>query len=643
MTRKVSNHPEKRPVITLLDDNLANQIAAGEVVERPASVVKELVENAIDAGANNITVIIDDAGQERIQVRDDGCGIEREQLELALSRHATSKIKTTEDLFSIASLGFRGEALPSIASVSHFNITSRIPDADEAWEISTNGGKNVTVKPAAHPVGTTVTVDDLFFNTPARRKFLKSGRTESEHISDTVVRLAMAHPYVSFKLIMDGNETLNFDAAQGELLEDTLPRLTDFMGRDFISNAITIDTERGDLRIKGFVGLPTYNMSTARRQYLFVNNRPVKDRTLLAAFKYAYHDLLAHNRHPAGVLFLDIPHREVDVNVHPAKAEVRFKNSNDVFALVRGGVRRSLEAHSQDVSDTGRTQALRMFQTNNQPLAGHQIEAQFGSRGTHSGSHSGSHSGMPLGAYSESSSYAGQVSEAQMPQYGRSSGFDLGSQPSALGQADYTQQASQASTEAYNEHPLGAAVAQLHTTYIVAQTEDGMIMVDQHAAHERLVYERLKKQIHEAQVERQPLLIPDVVELTKSDAALVADHAEELAVFGLEVEQFGPAAIAVRATPALLGHMNCKTLLNDLVEDLHELKKGVTLQSQLEETLSTMACHGSIRAGKRLSIDEMNAILRQMEQTPNSAQCNHGRPTYVKLSRNDIEKLFGRR
>ena len=479
MTNHALNN-KPRPVITLLDDNLANQIAAGEVVERPASVVKELVENAIDAGAQNVTVTIEESGQRRIQVRDDGCGIEKEQLELALSRHATSKIKTTEDLFSISSLGFRGEALPSIASVSRFNITSRIPEADEAWQIATEGGKNVSVKPAAHPVGTTVTVDDLFFNTPARRKFLKSDRTENDHINDTVVRLAMAHPYVSFTLVMDGTEVLNFDAAQGELLEDTLPRLTDFMGRDFISNAITVDTERGDLRIKGFVGLPTYNMSTARRQYLFVNNRPVKDRTLLAAFKYAYHDLLAHNRHPAGVLFLDIPAREVDVNVHPAKAEVRFKNSNDVFALVRGGVRRTLEAHSQTVSNTGTSQAMRAFQkgnwqTGHQPLSHVQIEAQL-SRGTH----------MPMGDYSQNPTQGSFVADPSIGQYGRPSGFDLQDAPQAVTQSGEAQQAAQASASTFSAHPLGAAVAQLHTTYIVAQTEDGMIMVDQHAAHERL-------------------------------------------------------------------------------------------------------------------------------------------------------------
>lgn len=624
--------PKPQPLITLLDDTLANQIAAGEVVERPASVVKELVENALDAGAQNITITVEEAGQRRIQVRDDGCGIGQNQLELALCRHATSKIKTTEDLFAITSLGFRGEALPSIASVSRFSMTSRSADAADAWQISTEGGNTPRIKPAAHPIGTTVTVDDLFFNTPARRKFLKAARTEAEHITDAVVRLAMAHPYVSFSLIADGNESLHFDAAQGDLLEGTLPRLADFMGRDFISNAITIDATRDALRIKGFVGLPTYNISTPRRQYLFVNNRPVKDRTLLAAFKHAYHDLLAHNRHPAGVLFLDIPPREVDVNVHPAKAEVRFKNSSDVFALIRGGVRRSLEAHSQTVSNTGTAQALRSFQMGRQPLSHVQIKAQLG-RGKH----------VPMSDFTQTPSQGGWVSQPTIGGYGRPPSFDLADQPQAVSQGAATAEAAHASATHFSAHPLGAAVAQLHTTYIIAQTDDGMIMVDQHAAHERLVYERLKHQILQKKVEQQPLLIPDVVELAKADAALVAEYAEELQTFGLEVEQFGPAAIAVRATPALLGHMNSKTLLNDLVEDLRELKQGISLQTRLEETLSTMACHGSIRAGKRLTIDEMNALLRQMEQTPNSAQCNHGRPTYVKLSRNDIEKLFGRR
>ncbi len=595
-----------KPIIQILDDKLANQIAAGEVVERPASVVKELVENALDANAKYIQVIIEEAGLKRIQVRDDGFGLSKEELPIALARHATSKISKVEDLFSITSFGFRGEALPSIASVSKFSMSSRVCGSDEAWKVISEGGKNNDLQPTAHPFGTTVVVDDLFYNTPARRKFLKSDRTELEHISDIVVRIAMAHPDKSFELLHNGQEIVRFSPAQGDLLTDALPRLADFMGRDFVSNAITVDAQRGDMRLFGFVSLPTYNMSTARRQYMYVNGRPVKDRTLLAAFKHAYHDLLARHRHPSCVLFLDIPPQEVDVNVHPTKAEVRFKNSSDVFGLIRGGVRRGLDEASQTVSDTGQQQALHAFKAPVQPMQ--QIPQM-----------------------------AQQDWQVSQPSSSYSLAFDTPPQ------AHVEQAEAMQSVTDFQPHPLGAAVAQIHGTYIIAQTENGIIMVDQHAAHERLVYERFKKQIADRTAERQPLLIPDVIELPKVDVSVLLEYADELDFFGLEIEAFGPTAIAVRATPAILGQMNCDTLLKDLVEDLRSLKKGVSLQTRIEETLSTMACHGSIRAGRKLSINEMNAILRQMEETPNSAQCNHGRPTYVELSRFEIEKLFGRR
>ena len=613
----------------MLDDNLANQIAAGEVVERPASVVKELVENAIDAGAREIEVRVDNAGFKHIQVRDNGGGIPKEELPLAVRRHATSKIKQVSDLFEIHSLGFRGEALPSIASVSRFALTSRTPESAEAWVLTNkNPDQKMELKPAAQSVGTTVSVDDLFYNTPARRKFLKTPRTELEHITDTVVRLAMANPEKSFTLIHDGQESVRFESAQGDLISDRLARLSSFMGRDFVQNAVTVEAERDGMRLTGFSSLPTYNLSTPRRQFLYVNGRPVRDKTLVAAFKHAYHDLLARHRHPACVLFLEVPPRMVDVNVHPTKTEVRFKHGNEVFGLIKGGVRRALDDASRQVSDTGGQQALRAFQAEARQDTYSQ-QASFMSQQT------------------SSSNFGGwpQQSQQHVPPlnvsatYHQGKGYGLDAPPAANADSEAAGQ----SVEQYQQSTLGAAVAQIHTTYIIAQNADGMVMVDQHAAHERLVYERFKKQIQNSQVEQQQLLIPEVVELTKADAELVADHREELATFGLEVEQFGPTAIAVRGTPALLGQMDCQGLVRDLVEDLHTLKEEVTLQTQLEETLSTMACHGSIRAGRRLSIDEMNAILRQMEQTPNSAQCNHGRPTYVKLSRAEIEKLFGRR
>lgn len=622
-----------RQNIHVLDDNLANQIAAGEVVERPASVVKELVENAIDAGALHIEVRAENAGFKHIQVRDDGWGIPKEQIPLAVQRHATSKIREVQDLFEIHSLGFRGEALPSIASVARFSITSRTPESDEAWQLTNkNPEQKPELKPAAQDVGTTVVVDDLFYNTPARRKFLKTPRTELDHITDTVVRLAMANPETSFTMIHDGSETVRFESAQGDLISDRLARLTNFMGRDFVQNAVTIEAERDGMRLTGFSSLPTYNLSTPRRQYLYVNGRPVKDKTLVAAFKHAYHDLLARHRHPACVLFLEVPPRFVDVNVHPTKTEVRFKQGNEVFGLIKGGVRRALDDASQSVSDTGTQQALRAFQVEAMPQPQPRQESFMG--GSSFGAPSSSPMPQPQQMATPQPSEPLHVSATYQ---GRPYGLE------APPKAEANREQAEQSVHNYQNAQLGAAVAQIHTTYIIAQTADGMVMVDQHAAHERLVYERFKKQIHEGRVEQQQLLIPEVVELTKADAELVASHAEELAKFGLDVEQFGPTAITVRGTPALLGQMDCQGLVRDLVEDLHTLKEGVTLQSQLEETLSTMACHGSIRAGRRLSIDEMNAILRQMEETPNSAQCNHGRPTYVKMSRAEIEKLFGRR
>lgn len=596
------------PNIEVLPDAVASQIAAGEVVERPASVVRELVENALDAGAQNIHVIVEGAGLTRIRVEDDGCGIDKDQIPVALTRHATSKIRQAEDLFEISSFGFRGEALPAIASVTKFTLTSR--HGDDAWIVSADGGTTTPAEPAALGKGTVIEANDLFYNTPARRKFLKSSRTEMDHVQDAVVRLALAHPHVTFKLTADGKEVVRFGSAQGELLEDMLPRLAGFMGRDFVENCVPLEFERDGVNIRGFASLPTCNYGNARKQYLYINGRPVKDRVLLGALKQAYHDRLAHNRHAAAVIFVTMPPNEVDVNVHPAKAEVRFKNSSAIFGMVHAAVRHALDAHSQTASKTGANEALAGFQMPNQAL--------------------------PQAGFSTASQVAEHHHGFAMP---TNTALALQTLPQAR---DVGQEAVQ-STVQYLTYPLGAAVAQLHGTYIIAQTKEGMIMVDQHAAHERLVYERFKKQILDGNVQKQGLLIPEVVELIASEVDLVVARAAELDAFGLEVEAFGPTAVAVRATPALLGDLNAKTLLQDIVDDLRDLKTETRLQGQLEEFLSTMACHGSIRANRKLSIDEMNAILRQMEETPNSAQCNHGRPTYVELKIPEIEKLFGRR
>jgi DNA mismatch repair protein MutL len=595
--------------IRVLPEFLANQIAAGEVVERPASVIKELVENALDAGADSLEISVEEFGTKRLIVKDNGSGISKDQLPLALERHATSKIQETEDLFNIHSFGFRGEALPSIASVSRFSITSKAQGLDEAWTYFGEGGKKFNLEPAAHNQGTTIDVQDLFFNTPARLKFLKAKRTEMEHINDVVVRLALANPQVMFKLSSDGDEVLRFAKAQSDMLDDMLPRLSTFMGRDFVANAIGIDLNRGDMSLRGFVSLPTYNVSTTRKQFMYINGRPVKDKLLIGALKNAYHDLLHTGRHPAAVLFIEIDPRAVDVNVHPAKAEVRFKDGRAVFGMIRTCVRQALNEHSQDVSTTPSEEALRRFETKTLP----QVQPRFDYHAS-SGHGQARHVADP---------------SAHMP-------FEMPHIPQE--EPEVAQ-----SKEAFGEHPMGAAVAQVHGTYIVAQTDNSMIVVDQHAAHERLVYERFKKQILNGNVERQALLLPEVVELKETDIEAVLERTDELIAFGLEVEQFGPQALSVRATPALLGEVNAKQLLLDIVEDLRNMKKETTIQESLEEFLSTMACHGSIRANRKLSVADMNAILRDMETTPNSAQCNHGRPTYIELKTADIERLFGRR
>jgi len=585
--------------IRRLPDTLVNRIAAGEVVERPAAAVKELVENALDAGASRIAVTLRDGGRTEIVVTDDGVGMARDDLVLAVERHATSKLPD-DDLENIATLGFRGEALPSIGAVARLAITSRPAGAAEAWRLEVEGGRVGDPAPAAHPPGTRVAVRDLFYATPARLKFLKAVRTEFEHAVDAVQRLAMAHPDVAFT-VGDGTKTrLDLGAAQGELLDARLTRLGSIMGRDFADNALAIAAEREGLRLAGYAGLPTLNRGSNRHQYLFVNGRPVRDRLIYGAVRGAYQDFLARDRHPLVALFLEVPPALVDVNVHPAKTEVRFRDAGVVRGLIVGALRHALAEAGHRASTTVAAAALGAARPAN--------VVPFGSTPR----------GLPRGLAEAAASYAA----GPLP--------GLAAAPAAR-------------AEAVADYPLGSARAQLHETYIVAQTAHGIVVVDQHAAHERLVYERMKTALAAGGVKRQGLLLPEVVELDPPMARALVARASELADLGLLLEAFGEGAVVVREVPALLGQTDVAGLVRDLADDLAEADQALSLKERLEEVCGTLACHGSVRAGRRLTIEEMNALLREMEATPHSGQCNHGRPTYVELRLDDIERLFGRR
>jgi DNA mismatch repair protein MutL len=608
--------------IRRLPETLVNRIAAGEVVERPAAAVKELVENALDAGAARIDVVVRDGGRSLIAVTDDGCGMTADELELAVERHATSKLPG-EDLLNIATLGFRGEALPSIGAVSRLTLTSRARGSDSAWCIAVEGGTKGRVAPAAHQQGTRVEVRDLFYATPARLKFLKQPRTEFDHAVDAVERLAMAHPHVSFTVADEGRTPVRLSAAQGELLDARLTRLGALMGREFSDNAIPVLAERAQVRLSGHIGLPTLNRPTARHQYLFVNGRPVRDKLLVGAVRGAYADFLARDRHPMLALFLEIHPEEVDVNVHPAKAEVRFRDSALVRGLIVSALRHALAQAGHRASNTVATATLDAFSAGTTPPTPSAPQPPLDFR---YGFSSGRSSYVPR-------DLADAVAAYQAPLTG------FAATPSARPAAPVTP----AADEPPPEHPLGAARAQVHNTYIVAQTTDGIVIVDQHAAHERLVYERFKQALVDGGVKRQGLLIPEVVELDEPSAARLVARAPELADLGLILEPFGDGCVVVREFPALLGKTNIQGLIRDLADELAELGDTLSLRERLDAVCSTMACHGSVRAGRSLNQDEMNALLRQMEATPHSGQCNHGRPTYVELKLSDIERLFGRR
>ena len=596
--------------IKQLSETLINQIAAGEVIERPASAAKELIENAIDAGATRIEVATAGGGKSLLRVTDNGGGMDPGDLELAIRRHCTSKL--SDSLFDIRSLGFRGEALPSIGSVAKLSIASRVPGSTEGAEISVAGGRVSAVRPVAANPGTVVEVRDLFFATPARLKFLKTEKAEAGAITEVVKRMAIAFPHVRFVLSGSDRSTIEFPATAG----DPLARIAQVLGSEFRDNAISLDAEREDVRLTGFAGVPTFNRGNSAHQYAFVNGRPVQDKQILSAIRGAYAETVPHGRYPVAVLSIDIDPALVDVNVHPAKSDVRFRDPGLVRGLIVGAIREALQREGDRASTTGAGGMLRAFRPGFRPPS-------------------------PAGGYTwnpETSPYrpaAAPFGFAE-PQQAR---FDTVAVPTARAEAPVVAPPSAPPVES---HPLGAARAQVHANYIVAQTEDGLVIVDQHAAHERLVFEQMRKALSGRRLPSQGLLIPEIVDLPEEDCDRLMVHAAALEQLGLSVERFGPGAVAVRETPAMLGEMDVQALVRELADEIAEWDTAGGLAARLEYVAATMACHGSVRSGRVLRVEEMNALLRQMEATPGSGQCNHGRPTYVELKLSDIERLFGR-
>jgi len=599
-----------QPIIKQLSEAAANRIAAGEVVERPSSAIKELVENSVDAGASRIDISYSDGGKTLIVVKDDGHGIAENQLQLALSRHATSKIDGS-DLLNINTFGFRGEALPSMGAVGRLTITSRIKNVTMGSKITVNGGLINKIRPAPSTIGTVVELRDLFHATPARLKFLRTDRSESGAISDVVKRLAMAEPFIGFTLrdVTSGGEgriIFRADPETGDLFDAMHGRLTKILGVDFSKNCFRIEAEREGISLTGYASLPTYSRGSSIFQYVFVNGRPVKDKNLLSALRAAYSDFLPNGRYPVVALFVECDFERVDVNVHPAKAEVRFREPGIVRGLVVSGLRHALAEEGHRSSST---------------IA----DATLGSFKKFESSHDKEN-------YQMNYSRSGSISKPNIDQVGF---LELQNDFSARNQSE----------EVFDElisNKLGAARAQVHENYILSQTSDGIIIVDQHAAHERLVYERLKKQMSLNGVSSQTLLIPEIIELSEQDSALLMEISDELDRFGLGIENFGGSSIIVRETPAILGEVNSKNLILDILDELKETSHTNLVKEKLDAILSRIACHGSIRSGRIMRAEEMNALLREMEVTPHSGQCNHGRPTYVELKLSDIEKLFGR-
>ncbi|MEM8811490.1 MAG: DNA mismatch repair endonuclease MutL [Pseudomonadota bacterium] len=623
--------------IRQLGEATINRIAAGEVIERPASVVKELVENAIDADAGSIEIVAAAGGKTLIQVTDNGHGMGRNDLALAVERHCTSKLDE-RDVMAIHTLGFRGEALPSIGSVARLTLASRTAAEDNGWSITVEGGQNSAIRPAALPEGTQVTVRDLFHTVPVRLKFLKTERAEANAIADIVKALALAHPQRRFVLTGPDRSRLDFPASgpASDLEDARRVRAGQVLGEDFLANAVRVDAVRDGVRLSGLVGLPTYNRANSLHQFVFVNGRPVRDKLLAGAIRGAYADMLHRGRHPVVCLFIDLDPKTVDVNVHPTKADVRFREPGLVRGLIVGAIKETLAQSGNRASTTGGTATLAAFRPGGVPEAGGRTLRQ------HAGSTRFSDHPVRLPS---AASAAALASEPGF--YEESHPFRPLATPSAApGVVDLTETlpvAEKTTATAADDYPLGAARAQIHATYIVAQTQDGLVIVDQHAAHERLVYERLKTALEDRGPATQILLIPEIVDLEEDAAARLIDRSHEFAELGLIVEAFGPGAVAVREMPALLGETAIAPLIRDLADDLAEWDTTTRLKERLDHVASTMACHGSVRAGRRMKPVEMDALLRDMEKTPHSGQCNHGRPTYVELKLADIERLFGRR
>ncbi len=593
--------------IRYLPETLINQIAAGEVVERPAAAIKEMVENSIDAGASAIDVDIQDGGKSRIVVSDNGFGMNDQELSAALDRHATSKLPD-DDLLNIEHLGFRGEALASISAVSRVKIQTHDKETGQGWEINCEAGKKSDIIPCAHPKGTRIEIRDLFYCTPARLKFQKTIRAEYMAVKDTITRLAMAYPNIAFKLTHNGAQKLKLPAVL-----DGQSRLAAILGAEFGKSSMEITAQRAGVKLSGYAGLPTYHKSTAQYQYLFVNGRAVKDKLLHGCVRAAYADVLHRGCHPVLALFIDLPASDVDVNVHPAKTEVRFRNPQLIRGMIISALKLAIHEGGFQISSTAAADTIAAFKTKAPLPMGR------GSKPSVPSFYANNHM-----AENTHQLYAPQTSLAHdiMP-------------PSA--------KTEEATNEVQQSYPLGAAQAHIHENYIIAQSENGLVIVDQHAAHERLVYERFKAQLEQSGIEKQGLLTPDIIEMEDTHAQILLEHAKDLSKLGLEVEAFGTGAIAVQSVPALLvSKIDTKRLVYDLLDEILEYGNSNILENKLNEILSRMACHGSVRSGRKLNITEMNSLLRQMEETPLSGQCNHGRPTYVELSLKDIERLFGR-
>ncbi len=613
--------------IRRLSENIVNQIAAGEVIERPASVVRELLDNAVDAGATRIEIVTAGGGKNLIRVTDNGHGMDGDNLQLAVERHCTSKM--TDDLGDIRTLGFRGEALPSIGSVSRLSIKSRRKGSESGWEIQVDGGKVQGPRPAAINQGTVVEVSDLFYAVPARLKFLKTDRAEANAITDVIKRTVLAHPHIRFSVSGTDRQMVDYSGVLGE--DALLQRLSQVLGQEFCDNALEVDAEREGVTLTGYAALPTYNRGNALHQFIYVNGRPVRDKQLTGAVRGAYMDFLSRHRHAVLALFITIDPAQVDVNVHPAKAEVRFRDAGLVKGLIVGALREVITGARHRASSEGGDEMLASFRPG------------YGSTPSPTGN--GPVSAAALGQKwvpetNRDLKYDWQKSPYRsLDEFGESTqaAFDATGAPSAdIRETDPPAIEDQA-------HPLGAARAQIHENYLVAQTDDGLVIVDQHAAHERIVYERMKAQLARDGIAGQMLLVPDIVEMPEEDANRLLAHSEAFKQLGLTIEAFGPGAVAVRETPALLGEVDCKSLLQDLVDEINEWGSSSLVEEKIEAVAATMACHGSVRSGRRLQPAEMNQLLRDMEATPNSGQCNHGRPTYVELKLADIERLFGRR